>query len=112
PTNPAGPPGEPSDKQSGFAAAPADGRTGPAASAGQASAGGAPGGRPDAEGADPGGVPLHPLLRDNAPVTAQRRPTRPPPLPLSRLIGNRDWPIVIECKDDAVLLRITGLRVP
>jgi hypothetical protein len=28
------------------------------------------------------------------------------------LLGNRDWPIVVECRADEVVLRITGLRVP
>jgi hypothetical protein len=38
------------------------------------------------------------------------RSFRAAPVPLSRLTGNRDWPIVIECKGDTVWLRITGLR--
>jgi hypothetical protein len=39
------------------------------------------------------------------------RPVRPPPLPLSRLLGNRDWPILVDCQADAVVVRSLGLRV-
>jgi hypothetical protein len=43
--------------------------------------------------------------------SAAPRRTRPP-LPLSRLLGNRDWPIAVECQADAVVVRAAGLRVP
>jgi hypothetical protein len=39
------------------------------------------------------------------------RAVRPPPLPLSRLLGNRDWPIVVECQADTVVVRTLGLRI-
>jgi hypothetical protein len=98
---------------SGTSAGSGDRTLAPAGTPGQANPGG-PGehaeGRGDA-GEGPG-LPVPRALAGTPLAGAQARPIRSPPLPLSRLLGNRDWPIVIECRADEVVLRITGLRVP
>jgi hypothetical protein len=81
---------------------------GAAASGPSANPGGAPNGRGDGP-ADAGGdqgLPASPTL---APGPARRSR---PPSPLSRLLGNRDWPITVECQADAVVLRPTSRRIP
>jgi len=39
------------------------------------------------------------------PLVGQEKTGRLPPPPLSRVLGNRDWPITIDCLADAVVLR-------
>jgi hypothetical protein len=58
-------------------------------------------------GGEPG-TPVSPYL--SGPSTGKAY--RLPPLPLSRLLGNRDWPILVECQADVVLVRALSLRVP
>jgi len=63
------------------------------------------------EGGQPG-LPPPPTLPGNPPPTPPNRANRPPPLVLSRLLGNRDWSILVECQADTVVVRSLGLRVP
>ncbi len=62
---------------------------------------GNPGSPGDEEG--PGIRPRPPLPFDQA-----TKPPSPPPLPLSRLLGNRDYLIVLECTADAVIVHPGG----
>jgi hypothetical protein len=83
---------------------------------GQGAPGGGGGGEavaapPDGEG----GVALPPLLQGSGAPRAGVRtrpaaPTTPAPVPLSRLIGNRDYFLIVECKADALVLQPWGTR--
>jgi hypothetical protein len=60
-------------------------------------------------------VTLPPLMQGSgAPRTVTRprpaAPAKPAPVPLSRLIGNRDYLFVVECKADALVLQPWGTR--
>jgi hypothetical protein len=54
-------------------------------------------------------MPVSPYLSGPA---STGKGKRPPPLPLSRLLGNRDWTIQVECQADTVMVRALALRVP
>jgi hypothetical protein len=54
------------------------------------------------------GPPLPALLQP--PAGGERRPARPAPPPLSRIIGDRDWVIAVECKADALVVQPWGHR--
>jgi hypothetical protein len=76
----------------------------PGAAAGSAGPGGSPG-----DGAEGPGVPAFmagPLL------PRVRAAARPSAIPLGRLIGNRDWSIIIDCREHEVLLLATAQRFP
>jgi hypothetical protein len=93
PSTGAGPGGQSGGAASGSASANQGGSGGSHSS-------GEPGGEP--------GEPVSPYLNGH---TAAGTGRRPPPLPLSRLLGNRDWPILVECQADAVVVRAIPLRV-
>jgi len=96
----------------GNAAAPGGGSSAGGASA-NGTATGAGGGQGGGDGGDAGGDPVlppPPYLPGNSPTTT--RPARTPPLPLSRLLGNRDWPIFVECQADVIVVRALALRLP
>ena len=61
---------------------------------------------------EPGGEPGAPVSPYLSGYTPAGKVNRPPPLPLSRLLGNRDWPILVECQADMVVVRALALRVP
>jgi hypothetical protein len=95
----AGPPqGQPGQQAAG-------GRPGQAAGAAVPGAGGAE----ESAERDPQAVPDRPAYGAlMAPLPGRRRT----PVPLGRLIGNRDWIIPIECRADEVEVLSTGQRFP
>ena len=52
------------------------------------------------------------MRSQSAGPVAPRRAYVPAPMPLSRLIGNRDYFLVVECKADALVLQPWGTRFP
>jgi hypothetical protein len=82
--------------------APAAGAAVPGASgqAGNGSGESAPGGSESAQG-----FRVRPMW-----PTPRKAPVVRPPVPLSRLTGNRDWNIVLECTADGLILRPSGQK--
>jgi hypothetical protein len=45
------------------------------------------------------------------PFDGMPRQSKPrPPVPLSRILGNRDYPILLECTEDAIRIQPWGIR--
>jgi hypothetical protein len=126
PSGTTGPPAPPGGSPSSASAAPSGtggtgGGTGPGATAAAPPAGGAAGGSGSAGSGTGAGTRSSPdqgdaaagPSADNSINLGPSIPTterRPPPPPRLRLVGNRDWTILVECTADAVVLYPSGKR--
>jgi hypothetical protein len=91
------------------AAAPPGGAAGPSGTAPGGAATGTGGG--SGQGEEPASGTSDRTLNLNPPIPTTER--RPPPAPRPpRLVGNRDWTILVECTADAVVLYPSGKRFP